>query len=153
MANEIVRRIQNSEKDALSFMAVEDLELLWKLEGKYGEHSKAKISEYYGGFYAKKAEGRTKKSHSKNELVYDMKTHKMVLKGSLEKEPLTFDKAGSLAIHFSAQRKTAVGIDWIKSEKSFKDILTLTNKRSLHQFKMAATMDEEIKKKLNSQTM
>lgn len=149
MANVIVRQIQKSEVDAISFMADEDLELLEKLEQEYSHHSKAKISEYYGGYYAQKTEKKVGRHTDKKDLVYDTKTHKMVSKSSLNKEPFTLQNAKDLAIHFSAQRKTAIGVKWINDDKSFKNMLSLTNKHSLHKFKMAANMDVSMKQKVS----
>ncbi len=59
-------------------------QLLEKLYAEYGDLEKTAISEYYGGSYARKK--NTPKTKKKEELVYDIKTHKMVPKSSLKPE-------------------------------------------------------------------
>ena len=114
--------------------------------------------------------------NSREKMVYDYQTHKMVaqssIKGANKKsavsksndeyvyDPITHKmiinplwsistlEAQNIAVHLAAQRKTVDGVEWIKDEKTFEDISSLLNETQLHKFNNTAEMDEEIKKKV-----
>ena len=95
-ASFMINQIILKDADPIKMFGHENGLLLEQLQAKYGEPEKTAISDYYGGSYARK------KASKKEELVYDIKTHKMVPKSSLKadkkkkkkdtKEELVYDK-------------------------------------------------------------
>ena len=78
-ASYIIDEVLKNGKNPLDLFGNANTVLLAKLQKKYGELEKTPISDYYGGSYARK-----KKRAPKEALVYDIKTHKMVPKSSLQ---------------------------------------------------------------------
>ena len=155
IASNMIVQVLKHHAEPLSFISKEDQELIVRLELEYGDPEKSVISEYYGGSYASPPAGRAGKkkepsSHpAKEKMVYDNNTKKMVKKSALEKEDMTDEKAKRLVIHLSANRKIANGIAWLKDEKAFKEISSLLDKRTLHRFETAASMNPEMQKKVD----
>ncbi|NLR91478.1 cobaltochelatase subunit CobN [Flammeovirga agarivorans] len=114
-----------------------------ELENEYGAPKASVISDYYGGAYAKKKK-KEAPSKSKEEMVYNPVTHKMVPKSSLKPQKVTDDAAKGWTMHVAASRNTAYGIDIIKDEESFEEISSLLDPATLHKFSNAGKLDANI---------
>ncbi len=148
-ASFIVKQIIHDKIDPLVLFGDENTALLAKLNEAYGAPEKTAISEYYGGSYARKKEVAKPKT-SKEELVYDMKTHKMVPKSSLKPEVVTLETAKRLLIHLTATRKTAKAITHIKTKTGFSEFSGLLDTKSFTQFKTASKFNSNISWKIKA---
>ncbi|NQX84584.1 MAG: cobaltochelatase subunit CobN [Flavobacteriaceae bacterium] len=83
-ANFMITKIINGKATPSEMFGHDNEHALDNLYATYGDPEKTAISEYYGGSYARKKNGE--KKQKKQEMVYDMKTHKMVPKSSLKTE-------------------------------------------------------------------
>lgn len=174
-ASFIIQQIIKGKSTPLQLFGHDNAVLLKQLQTEYGQLEKTAISAYYGGSYArrkpepkkedmvydtkthkmvpksslKSKNDKTNKS-KKEELVYDINTHKMVPKSSLKPEEITLEKAKKLLIHLSATRKTAKAIAYLQTDKGFKELSGLLNKKSFTQFKTASKFNPEILWKIHS---
>ncbi|WP_459212319.1 cobaltochelatase subunit CobN [Aquimarina rhabdastrellae] len=144
-ASFMIKKILLENEEPLHFFGQEREQLLQELEKTYGSLEESPISAYYGGSYARKKKEKKKKAKdSKEELVYDIKTHKMVPKSSLQKEEMTLKKAEGLFVHLSANRKTAKGINHLMSPEGFNELSGLLDNKSFKQFETTANFNKDV---------
>ncbi|MBS9774676.1 MAG: cobaltochelatase subunit CobN [Tenacibaculum sp.] len=166
-ASFMIKQIINKKATPLEMFGKENQKLLEHLENENVKLDVKLISSYYGGNYARRKlrKKTTKKQElvydikthkmvpksslkqgkkQKEELVYDIKTHKMVPKSSLKKETVTLEKAKQLLIHLSATRKTAKAIDYLQTKEGYNELSGLLNKTSFTQFKIASKFNNKM---------
>ncbi|MEE9362330.1 MAG: cobaltochelatase subunit CobN [Cellulophaga sp.] len=115
-----INEVLKNGKNPLDLFGSDNTLLLAKLQKEYGELEKTPISDYYGGSYARK-----KKQAPKEELVYDIKIHKMVPKSSLKKEELVYDiKTHKMVSKSSLNKKEETSKKTDKKEELVYDIKT-----------------------------
>jgi len=145
-----IEQIINGKASPLKIFGHENEMLLEKLQKEYGALKKTPISDYYGGNYARKKRKSKKNKKNKEELVYDVNTHKMVPKSSLKPKEVTLEKAKNILIHLAATRNTARPINYLQTQKGYKELSGLLNKKSFSQFKTASKFNPEITWKIQA---
>lgn len=140
-AHKMIDKVLYKSYNTASVMGDSRYSRLKELENKYGVVESEVISAYYGGAYARK---KAKKKKAKEKMVYDRSTHKMVKQSELKKAALNTNRAKEIAVHLSASRLSRKGMEWIKTDKTFKEISSLLNSATLHKFKMSSDWDEKV---------